>query len=101
MKAAQHAFFVKRIINQLLLNCNSRPGFYANQGLFSCFSEKFYKNGVMRRFKFAGHKVYHGGNSSNILKSFFCGAVSLSELFIFTATFSENHSKALSMYDFE
>ncbi|MBR6935155.1 MAG: hypothetical protein IKH41_06670, partial [Clostridia bacterium] len=29
------------------------------------------------------------------------GAVSLSELFIFTATFSESHSKALPMYDFE
>ena len=30
----------------------------------------------MRGFKFAGHKVYHGGNFSNILKSVFCGAVS-------------------------
>jgi hypothetical protein len=30
----------------------------------------------MRRFKFAGHKVYHGGNSSNILK-FFSAALSL------------------------
>jgi len=30
----------------------------------------------MRRFKPASHKVYHGGNSSNILKSVFCGAVS-------------------------
>jgi len=37
--------------------------------LFSCFSEKFYKNRWMRRFKFAGHKVYHGGNSSNIITS--------------------------------
>jgi hypothetical protein len=35
--------------------------------LFSCFREKFYKKRGMRRLKFAGRKVYHGGNSSNIL----------------------------------
>ena len=51
-------------------------GIRSIKGFFSCFREKLYKNGEMRRFKFAGHKVYHGGNSSNILKSFFCGAVS-------------------------
>ena len=30
----------------------------------------------MLRLEFAGRKVYHGGNFSNIFKSVFCGAVS-------------------------
>ena len=35
----------------------------------------FFRQLRMLRLEFAGRKVYHGGNSSTILKSVFCGAV--------------------------
>ncbi len=38
-------------------------------------SVNFFRQLRMLRLEFAGHKAYHGGNFSTILKSVFCGAV--------------------------
>ena len=59
---------------QLWWQYTSNRGCCQMQRLFSCFRE-FFSQLRMLRLEFVGRKAYHGGNSSNILKSVFCGAV--------------------------